>query len=335
MQASRSSAKRSDVDPNWVPPPWNPAALPDRAGERRSRSQRNRRPSGQSATGKRPTQNRAPAPKRQPDSSSRRILAIALPQAVTGIIALFISLVGLLISLPNMPLAIFAILAVQIGGYLLTREEAPLGMKTAWIVGAIETAIILPVVALQTMIAREPYVSQNMGSAGPVLVATSFVALVQIGVAVYIAASSWQHPEEAGLIFMPLALLVPAVIGARHEILEESAVRTLAQASLLAAGATVIAWALPRNSRPFVPAAALAFQFFALWVSGHGPSFARTSDEVVPFMYASLLVLTVVLTVGVSILSLYTRRLIVATGISEPATPPDRRRTTTDLPVIP
>lgn len=233
-----------------------------------------------------------------------------------------------------MPMAIFAILAVQVGGYFLTRGEAPLGMRMAWIVGAIETAVILPVVALQTIIAREPYVSQSMGSAGPVLVATAIVALVQIGLAVFIAASSWEHPEEAGLIFLPLALLVPAVIGARHEILEENAVRALAQASLLAAGATVIAWALPRSSRPFVPAAALALQFLALWLSGHGPSFARTSDEVVPFMYASLLVLTVILTVGVSILSLYSRRIILDAEMTERSQQWERRHVNVDLPTM-
>jgi hypothetical protein len=262
-------------------------------------------------------------------------LAIAVPQAVTGIVALFVSLVGLFISMPNVPLAIFAILVVQVVGYLLTRDEAPMGMRMAWIVGAIESAVILPVVALQTIIAREPYVSQNMGSAGPVLVATGIVAIVQIGIAVYIAAISWEHPEEAGLIFMPLALLVPAVIGARHDILEESAVRTLAQASLLAAGATVIAWALPRTTRPFVPAAALALQFLALWVSGHGPSFARTSDEVVPFMYGALLVLTVILTVGVSILSLFFRRMILAADMMESGQQWDRRNVKVDLPSIP
>jgi hypothetical protein len=329
MPSSRTSTKRSGVDPNWVPPPWNPAAKPSRDSELKSRSPRNQR-----TIGPRPTTGKAPAQKRPPDPNARRILAIAVPQAVTGIVALFVSLVGLLISMPNMPLAIFAILVVQVVGYLLTRDEAPMGMRMAWIVGAIESAVILPVVALQTIIAREPYVSQNMGSAGPVLVATGIVALVQIGIAVYIAAISWEHPEEAGLIFMPLALLVPAVIGARHDILEESAVRTLAQASLLAAGATVIAWALPRTARPFVPAAALALQFLALWVSGHGPSFARTSDEVVPFMYGALLVLTVILTVGVSILSLFFRRVILAAELMETGQQWDRRNVNVDLPSI-
>jgi hypothetical protein len=269
-----------------------------------------------------------------PDSASRRILAIAVPQGVTGLVALFVSAVGLLIAMPELPLAIFFILGVQIVGYLLTRYEAPTGMRMAWIVGAIETAVILPVVALQTMIAREPYVSQSMGSAGPVLVATLVVAFVLIGVALYVAAVSWQHPEEAGLVFMPLALLTPAVIGARNDVLEESAVRALAQASLLAAGATVIAWALPRKMRPFVPAVALGLQFIALWATGHGPSFARTSDEVVPFMYGVLLVLVVVLVVCVSILSLFFRRMIIAADVMETGQEWDRRNVQIDLPSI-
>ncbi|MFL5760450.1 MAG: hypothetical protein ACJ789_12010 [Thermomicrobiales bacterium] len=301
--------------------------MPARDGNRRPRAARN-----QQAARERPNRIRGQKETRAPDPNARRILAIAVPQAATGIVGLIISIIGLVVAFPNMPMAIFAILAVQVGGYFLTRGEAPLGMRMAWIVGAIETAVILPVVALQTIIAREPYVSQSMGSAGPVLVATAIVALVQIGLAVFIAASSWEHPEEAGLIFLPLALLVPAVIGARHEILEENAVRALAQASLLAAGATVIAWALPRSSRPFVPAAALALQFLALWLSGHGPSFARTSDEVVPFMYASLLVLTVILTVGVSILSLYSRRIILAAEMTERSQQWERRHVNVDLP---
>jgi hypothetical protein len=257
-----------------------------------------------------------------------------VPQGITGLVALVVSAVGLLVTMPELPLAIFAILGIQIVCYLITRNEAPTGMRMAWIIGAIETAVILPVVSLQTMIAREPYVSQSMGSAGPVLVATLVVAFVLIGVAVYVAAVSWQHPEEAGLVFMPLALLTPAVIGARNDVLEESAVRALAQASLLAAGATVIAWSLSKKMRPFVPAVALGLQFIALWVTGHGPSFARTSDEVVPFMYGALLALTVVLIVGVSILSLFFRRMIIAAEVMETGQEWDRRNFQIDLPSI-
>src|SRR3954468_8944949 len=143
MQTRSSSSRRSETDPNWVPPPWNPSALPDRAGVRRTRSQRGQRSPSPQPEGRRPTTERAPRPRRQPDPNSRRILAIAVPQAVTGVVALLISVVGLVISLPSMPLAIFAILAVQVAGYLLTRQEAPLGMRTAWIIGIIESAVIL------------------------------------------------------------------------------------------------------------------------------------------------------------------------------------------------
>jgi hypothetical protein len=272
--------------------------------------------------------------KQEPDPSSRRILAIAIPQAITGLVALFVSAVGLLVKMPQLPLAILFILAVQIVGYLLTRNEAPTGMRLAWIVGAIETAVILPIVALQTMIAREPYVSQSIGSAGPVLVATLVVALVLIGVALYVAALTWQQPEKAGLVFMPLALLTPAIIGTRNDVLEETAVRALAQASLLAAGATVIAWSLPRKLRPFVPPVALGLQFLALWITGHGPSFARSSDEVVPFMYGLLLVLVVVLAVCVSIVALVIRRMIVAAEVTESGPGMDHRNKRAELPSI-
>jgi hypothetical protein len=329
MSSVKPSSKRKPLDPNWVPPPWNPAEQPSRDGNKQERpSRRQRQPAP--AVKPRSTMQLRPAA----DPNSRRILAIAVPQGITGLVALFVSAVGLLIAMPDLPLAIFFILGVQLIGYLLTRNEAPTGMRMAWIVGAIETAVILPVVALQTIIAREPYVSSSMGSAGPVLVATLVVAFVLIGVAIYVAAVSWQHPEEAGLVFMPLALLTPAVIGARNDVLEGSAVRALAQASLLAAGATVIAWALPRKMRPFVPAVALGLQFIALWATGNGPSFARTSDEVVPFMYGILLVLVVVLVVCVSILSLFFRRMIIAAELMETGQEWDRRNVQIDLPSI-
>src|SRR4051812_36029857 len=116
MQTKPSASRRPETDPNWVPPPWNPAKLPDRAGDRRSRTHRNQRSTDTRSNGIRSTPRNAPAPPRRPDPSSRRILAIAVPQAVTGVIALLISLVGLIISLPDMPLAILAILAVQVSG---------------------------------------------------------------------------------------------------------------------------------------------------------------------------------------------------------------------------
>lgn len=281
----------------WVPPPWHgpPADAPEPQV--------------------RPAQRRAQTPARRTpffaDPSRRVVLGLAAVPAITGTLALIFANIPTLSGTGALPAGLLLLAGVHTAGYLITRGEDSAALSRAWLAGLVAVVGVLPLLALQQALLREPYVAVSRGTASPAIAATAMVVLVLFVVAGWCAVSSWAAPEEASLVFLPVALLVPGVIGIRGTIGQRSALEALAEASLLAAGATVIAWSLPRGARPMVAPIALAVQFIALWIAGRGPSFQPTSGRVVPALYTVMLVVTVVLTVGVPLLAVWVRRMVM------------------------
>ncbi|CAN5778204.1 hypothetical protein BH20CHL3_BH20CHL3_10290 [soil metagenome] len=246
------------------------------------------------------------------DSASRHVFAIAAPQAITGAMALIVSVFG---SNGGVPLAVIAVLAVQLVGYAATRAVEPASLGRAWLVGLVTAVIALPIFAIQLTLAREPYAGTTYGSSAPLIAATAAVALTLVLTALLLAIVSHDAPEEAALLFMPLALLIPAVIGIRSEVAEVAAIRALAESSLVAAGASVIAWSLPRATRPLIAPAAMAVQFILLWMMGRGPSFSSTSGELAPLALGGQLALAVILVVAVPLLAVGATRFVQGSAI--------------------
>lgn len=282
----------------WVPPPWHgpPAEEPEprvRSALRRAQ----------------------PVPARRtpflagPDR--RVVLGLAAVPAITGTIAFIFANIPTLSGSGALPVGLLLLAGVHTAGYLITRGEESAALSRAWLAGLVVVVGVLPLLALQQALLREPYVAVSRGTASPAIAATAVMVLVLFVVAGWCAVSSWQAPEEASLVFLPVALLVPGVIGMRGALGQKSALEALAEASLLAAGATVLAWSLPRGARPMVAPIALAVQFIALWIAGRGPSFQPTSGRIVPALYTVMLVVTVVLTVGVPLLAVWVRRMVM------------------------
>ncbi len=279
----------------WVPPPWHgpPVEEPERPAPRRAQ----------------------PVPARRTpflaDSARRVVLGLAAVPAITGILALIFANIPALSGSGALPVGLLLLAGVHTVGYLITRGEDSAALARAWLVGLVVVVGVLPLLALQQALLREPYVAVSRGTASPAIAATAVVVLVLFVVAGWCAVSSWPAPEEASLVFMPVALLVPGVIGIRGALGQKSALEVLAEASLLAAGATIIAWSMPRGGRPMVAPIALAAQFIALWIAGRGPSFQPTSGRIVPALYTVMLIVTVVLTVSVPLLAVWVRRLVM------------------------
>ncbi|MGH2558999.1 MAG: hypothetical protein ACRDJH_08040 [Thermomicrobiales bacterium] len=231
-----------------------------------------------------------------------------MPQAITGLFSLFFSLLGFLAGEQGtIPLALFLLLFVQIVGFAVTRREEPAALRWSWVVSLVATSVGLPLLAIQVTLARQPYTGTEWDSALPLVSASAAVALLLTITAIALAFSSHEIPEEAGLLLMPMALLIPAAIGIRAGITEANAMQALGLSGLVAAAATTLAWSLPRPSRLLVPPVALATQFVLLWMMGRGPSFHSSSGAVVPLTHGGLLALTVILVVGTPILALWAR----------------------------
>jgi hypothetical protein len=306
MAAPNQAWSTNVRDDDWLPPPWNePAPKP-----KQERVPRLSAPPVHVARG--PV--RAPAPPAQPkvalDPRARHVFAIAVPQAIIGLVALAASLSSFLEDRGgSAPVSVLLVMGVCLAGQAVARFEEPRALRTAWLVGLATTVLALPTGAIQVTLARQPYAGTQFGSAGALLAATVAFGLILVLTALTLAIVCREAPEEAALLFMGMALLVPAIIGVRSSLSEMSTVRALAESSLIAAVASVIAWSIPRSSRPMIAPASLAVQFILLWMMGKGPSFYTSHGDIVPLTQGALLTLTVLLVVGVPVLAMWSRRL--------------------------
>jgi hypothetical protein len=221
----------------------------------------------------------------------------------------------------------FVILALVIGIGLTVAMDRP-GPRPYWQMTLLVTIILMPVVALQASASRVPFVAISRGSAGPLLWLTLASCITLFGLWLFAAHQSDQSPENASLLFLPAAVLVPAIFGAPGSLDETSALSMLGEACLVAGVWIFAALLAPANWRPMAGAIALGTQFVVLWMVGRGPVIGHDSGTVVPASAALLLALTTLLIVLTPLGALFSRRFVQTieeeSGGPRPARPPAR-----------
>jgi hypothetical protein len=120
---------------------------------------------------------------------------------------------------------------------------------------------------------------------------------------------STDGPDEAALLILPAAMIIPAIVGIRSGIEEVEAVRALGQAAIIAAASAVMSWSLAPGLRAFVPPLALGLQVVLLWLNGQGPRFASSSGQIVPLIFSVLFAAAVVMVIATSALAIVARQL--------------------------
>lgn len=249
------------------------------------------------------------------------VLGFAACYGAIGFLALLLSFVSIVSGTGSVPRGVIILIALQLIAAGLLRASGNIALTRPWISALICTAVLLPLLAMQVTLLREPYVALSRGSASPAMLATLMVSVVLLVAAVWVVATNWQEPDEAGLIFLPIGMTVPALIGMRSTILQRPALQMLAEVMILAAAATAIAWFFPQASRVFVPPVAVAIEFVVLWVTGHGPWFHETSGDIVRVLYSAMLAVTVVLVVAVPFAAMWIKH-----GAARAASPPNPAR---------
>lgn len=244
-------------------------------------------------------------------------LGLAVPHLLTAAFASLPSVVDLP-GPASVPLAAGAVLTVQAIGLLLARETESLILRRIWLVLLVTTAVLLPLVALQAALSRVPFVSLGRGSAGALIWATVAVALALVGLVLLCALLAADAPEQSSLLFVPAAVLVPAVLGAPGGLDERSALAALAEAAIIGAVVVALGGLLPRGAHPLAAPVALGMQFVALSVLGARPAFGDGRGAVVVVCAGALLLLTVFGAVLVPLTSLATRRFAHALAASGP-----------------
>jgi hypothetical protein len=221
----------------------------------------------------------------------------------------------------------FVVLALLIGIGLTVAMDRP-GPRPYWQMTLLVTLVLMPVVALQASTSRVPFVAISRGSAGPLLWLTLATCITLFGLWLFAAHQSDQAPENGSLLFLPAAVLVPAILGAPGSLDETSALSMLGEACLVA-GVWIFALLLgPPSWRPVAGAIALGAQFVVLWMIGRGPVIGHDGGTVVPASAALLLTLTTLLTVLTPLGALFSRRFVQTieeeSGGPRPASAPAR-----------
>jgi hypothetical protein len=201
------------------------------------------------------------------------------------------------------------VVLVMVAGLVVSRDEGATLFTRGWASNLITALAIMPIAALAVTLMRQPHVSLSAGSAWAPLLFTVLLCVALTGMSIAFALWSTDGPDEAALLILPAAMIIPALVGIRGGIEEVEAVRALGQAAIIAAVAAVMSWSLAPALRAFVPPLALALQVVLLWLNGQGPSFASSSGQVVPIMFSVLFAATVVMVVATSIIAIVGRQL--------------------------
>ena len=250
------------------------------------------------------------------------------PLFMTSILSLTGALDALRLPTGAAPVRIgFVVLALIAGIGLTIAMDRP-GPRPYWQMTLLVTIILMPVVALQASASRVPFVAVSRGSAGPLLWLTLATGITLFGLWLFAAHQSDQFPENGSLLFLPAAVLVPAILGAPGSLDETSALSMLGEACLVAGVWIFAALLAPASWRPMAGGIALGTQFVVLWVIGRGPVLGPEGGTVVPASAALLLALTTLLTVLTPLGALFSRRFVQTieeeTGRTRPASAPPR-----------
>jgi hypothetical protein len=223
------------------------------------------------------------------------------------------------------PLRLLLVVAALTIGIAFTVAMDRPGPRPYWQMALSTTLILMPILALQASASRVPFVAISRGSAGPLLWLTLAAAGALFGLWLFAVYQSDQTPENGGLLFLPAALLVPAVLGAPGDLDETSALGTLGETALVSALAIFVGVLAPPNWRPFAGGVALGAQFLLLWALGRGPTLAYEGGVVVPISAVFLLAVASLLAVLAPLGALFSRRFfqtVEESGAAKPATVP-------------
>lgn len=233
---------------------------------------------------------------------------MAVPHAAMALVAV-VPWFGRLERVTGLPVAMIAAVAVQTLGVGLAREfDLPL-WRRVWVINLLICTVLFPLLTLQTTSSRVSPTSREWGGLSPMWWASIGVLIAIVAIMFLVGVLSTDDPEDASVFFVPVALIVPAVLGAPGDLGEQDALSTLAEVYLVSLVACAVGWMIPRGPRVLVGPVALATQFVVLWILGYGASFPSGRDPLVGWISSAILVVTTLSTVFVPLLSLWFRRI--------------------------
>ena len=230
-------------------------------------------------------------------------LVMSSPLFLSGSILLLANVGVSRFTTDAIPIVILGVWGIQVLGLLIARGLAYPEWAAVWATLVVAIGVLVPLLALQSLLGGIPYVSFGKSSAGPFL-AVSVAVLIAVTVsAAGVAMLSRQQPERASILLLPIALITPALLGMPTEVLARSIVGPLA-AALLASGAwAALIWLAPRGVWLLATPIALVVQLAVLLVRGGGPTPGLEAGAVVAVGYGAVLATVVVIGVALPLVA--------------------------------
>lgn len=240
-----------------------------------------------------------------------RALVMSSPMLLSGVLLLLAKLALSRVGADALPAAILGLWGLQLVGLILARGLALPDFAVVWGTMVTTIGVLVPLLALQALLGDIPYVSLAEASAGPFLAASLGVLVALVASAVGLAVLSRQQPESVSILLLPMALVIPALLGVAGEALGLSILDPLA-ATMLASGVwAALMWLAPRGVWLLATPIALLVQLTVLLMRNGGPVPGVEAGTVIAIGYGSVLVTLVVISV---VLPLVARWIGTMTG---------------------
>lgn len=236
-------------------------------------------------------------------------VAAAIPLAVTALLAVIGASGTLPLPTRGIPVATLVAVAIQIGGIILARELELERWRRLWWMALACTTMVLPALTLQAAISRTPFVSWSSGAAGPLLWVTLGCLVLLTALWLWTAMVSVDEPAAAALVWLPAALLVPAMLSTPSSTIDErSGLIALAIATGLSAAAVLLGEISPPSSLLPIAATAYSAAMIVLWLLGRTPSFPPDQGRIVVAAGTLLLLVSIASLVAVPAASLMVQK---------------------------
>jgi len=237
-------------------------------------------------------------------------LVQALPLVITAVLATLGILLNGFVASIGVPVALLAILTVQVMAIFISRELESHRQRRGWWMILACTAMLLPALAIQWSVARTPFTALLRGSAWTFLWVTIGVVLLMVAMCGWVASVSTHEPASASILWAPAAFLVPAVMtlpGAA--VTAQGAMRALALSCLVGIAVTVIHRIT--TSRRWVTVVGIAFaaELVLVAIERRGLGLGQGSGAIVVAVAALMLVFAVFTIAAAPVLSLVLLRL--------------------------
>lgn len=235
-------------------------------------------------------------------------LSMAAPTVVCVAVAVTSRVALAIVGFGGVAATMLVITASQVVGMALARGIGHPAWAKVWFVHALLAGVLIPLLGLQAVLGSVPFTDLALESGGPFL-ATSVVLVACLVVLIGIVAALCRtEPEIAAVVFLPVAMTVPALLGLGADTVSSGIVGSVTLSLVIVAAVVFLTMLGPRGMWLVLPQAALVLQLVGFLATGSGPRTLETVGWVVPAGYGAVLATTVVGSVCVPLLARWLAR---------------------------